>query len=140
MRATKQAVAAALADDPADLVPRAQVFSVERATLPTLPSIEVIGVTSERQDTGPLVRHELSIEVTVSNASEDGADEQLDAIVGAVRDRLAGAVHQDNPIVLEDGQVAAIELLGTRWSVSAEGSAGVIRGAAISVLVGVNDE
>ena len=50
MRATKEAIAEALADDAAvlSLVPPSQVFAVERATLPTLPAIEVIGVCSER--------------------------------------------------------------------------------------------
>ena len=93
MRSTKLALAAALADDPAvlALVSAAQVFSVERATVPTLPAVEVIGVTSERVDTGPMVRHELSVESTVSHPTEDGADTILDAVVLAVRARLSDA-------------------------------------------------
>ena len=73
MRPTKLAIADALRTDPAvgELVPAAQIFSVERATadrgvpaaqifsveratVPTLPSIEVFGVTSERVGDGPL--------------------------------------------------------------------------------------
>ena len=69
MRPTKLAIADALGTDPAvaELVPDAQVFAVERATVPALPSIEVIGITSERVGDGPMVKHELSIEVTVSH-------------------------------------------------------------------------
>ena len=76
MRLTKLAIAAAFAADGAvsNLVPRSQVFSVERATVPVLPSIEVIGLSSERVDSGPMIRHELSCEITVSHATEDGAD------------------------------------------------------------------
>ena len=93
MRSTKLALAAALADDPAvlALVPAAQVFSVERATVPTLPAVELIAISSERVDTGPMVRHELSVECTVTHATEDGADLALDAIVRAVRARLSAA-------------------------------------------------
>ena len=56
MRPTKLAIADALRTDPAvgELVQAAQIFSVERATVPTLPSIEVFGVTSERVGDGPL--------------------------------------------------------------------------------------
>ena len=76
MRASKQAIAAALAADAAvaALVPAAQVFSVERATIPSLPAVEVIGLSSERVGDGPMLRHELSIECTVSHQTEDGAD------------------------------------------------------------------
>ena len=41
----------------AALVPDGQVFSVERSTIPALPSIEVIGVKSEASDY--LIKHEL---------------------------------------------------------------------------------
>ena len=69
MRPVKTAIAAALQTDAAvsELVPAAQVFSVERSTIPTLPAVEVIGVTSERVGDGPMVRHDLSCEVTVSH-------------------------------------------------------------------------
>ena len=89
MRGAKLAIAAALAADEAvsALVPAAQVFAVERAT-----------VTTERQDTGPMVRHELSVEVTVSNPTEDAADAALDAIVRAVRARLSASEDSTRPI------------------------------------------
>ena len=90
MRAAKRALAAALASDPAvaELVPATSVYAVERSTLPTLPAVEVIALSSDRVGDGPLVRHSMSIEVTVSHTSEDSADELLDAIVTAVRQRL----------------------------------------------------
>ena len=81
----------------AELVPAAQVFAVERATVPTLPSIEVISVTSERL-AHALVKHEISIEATVSNATEDGADEALDGIVQAIRRRLGDAEQTVRPV------------------------------------------
>ena len=70
MRATKVAIADALRDDPAvsALVPSAQVFAVERATVPSCRSIEVIAVTSERVGDGPMVKHELAVECTVSQS------------------------------------------------------------------------
>ena len=100
MRPTKLAIADALRTDPAvgELVPAAQVFSVERATVPTLPAVEIIAISSERVDTGPLVKHELSIEYTVSDPTEVGADALLDSIVRAVRLRLADAEHSERPI------------------------------------------
>ena len=93
MRATKVAIAAAIAADAAvsELVPAAQVFAVERATVPTLPAIELVGVTSSRVGDGPMIRHLLSIEVTVSHSTENGADELLDGAVRAVRRRLGAA-------------------------------------------------
>ena len=45
----------------------------------------MIAVSSERVDDGPLVRHELSVEITVSHTTEDGADALLDELVRAVR-------------------------------------------------------
>ena len=139
MRAVRQALAAALAADDAvsALVPAAQVFAVERATIPTLPSIELIGVTSERVDTGPMVRHELSVECTVSHSSEDGADALLSDIVRAVRRRLGAAEHSTRPIALASGEGCLCVLAGTRWSVSAANTSGVIRGASVSVHVEV---
>ena len=134
MRAIKVAIAAALAADAAvaELVPAAQIFAVERATVPTLPSIEVIGVSSELVDTGPLVRHQLSIEVTVRRAAEDAADEALDAIVRAVRQRLGAA---EPPIALASRRGVLVVLGGTRWSVSAKDATTIVRGAAISLSV-----
>ena len=97
MRATKTAIAEALRTDAAvsELVPPAQIYAVERATLPTLPAVEVIALSSERVDTGPMVRHAMNVEVTVSHQAEDGADELLDAVVRAVRARpeRRGAQH-----------------------------------------------
>ena len=135
MRGAKLALAEALRTDTAvaALVPAGQVFAVERATLPTLPSIEVIGVRSERVDTGPLVTHELSIEVTVTHPTEDGADELLDGIVTAVRRRLLDAERSELPIALDSREVVLVELKGSRWSVSASGTAGIIRGASIAL-------
>ena len=102
MRPSKIAIANALAYDTAvsNLVPPAQIHSVERSTVPALPAIEIIAVSSERVDTGPMVRHELSIEVTVGSPTEDGADELLDAIVRAVRQRLGAAEDSTRPIAV----------------------------------------
>ena len=99
MRPTKLAIADALRIDPAvgELVPAAQVFAVERATVPALPSIEVIGVSSERIGDGPLIRHAMNVEVTASSPTEDGADLALDAIVAAVRARLSDAADSTRP-------------------------------------------
>ena len=141
MRAVKLAIAAALrADaDVAALVPATSVYAVERATVPTLPSIELIGLSSERVDTGPMVRHELSIECTVSHATEDGADELLDGIVRAARARLSDAEGSTRPIALAGGEGAVVVLHGTRWSVSASAASNVVRGAAISMSVQVSE-
>ena len=141
MRATKVAIAEALRTDAAvsELVPAAQVFAVERATIPALPSIEVIAVSSERVDDGPLVRHELSVEVTVSHATEDGADELLDAVVRAVRQRLDAAERQLPEIALASGEGCLCVLGGTRWSVSAAHTSGIVRGASVAVT-GMVDE
>ena len=132
MRASKQALAAALRDDLdlTELVPPGSIHAVERATIPTLPSIEIIGVQSAAADY--LVRHEMAIEVTVSHATEDAADAALDAIVAALRTRLLRAQSTDQPIA-----GLSVELGGTRWSVSANGQRGVIRGASVecSILV-----
>ena len=115
------------------LVPATSVYAVERATLPTLPAIEVIAVATERVEDGPMVRHELSVEVTVSHATEDGADAALDAIVRAVRQRLDAAERQLPEIALASGEGCLVVLGGTRWSVSASGTSTVIRGAAVAV-------
>ena len=139
MRAAKTAIAAALRTDAAvsELVPPAQIYAVERATLPTLPAVEVIALSSERVDDGPLVRHELSVEVTVSHATEDGADELLAGIVRAVRQRIGAAEHQIAPIALASGEGALCVLGGTRWSISASDASSVIRGAAVALSVEV---
>ena len=141
IRAVKLAIAAALAADAAvaELVPGAQIFATERATLPALPAVEIIGLSSERVDTGPLVRHELSIEVTVSHVTEDGADVLLDGIVSAVRRRLLDAERSELPITLETREVILVALGGSRWSVSATEQAGIIRGASVSVSVEVGE-
>ena len=97
MRSTKLAIAAALQADKAvaRLVPPTQIYAVERSTIPVLPAVEIIGVTSEKIGDGPLVGHRLSIEITVTHANETGADVLLDGAVRAVRRRLgaAGAWH-----------------------------------------------
>ena len=140
MRPVKLAIAAALAADAAvaELVPATSVYAVERATVPTLPSIEVIGVSSELVDTGPLVRHQLSIEVTVRRAAEDAADEASSAIVRAVRRRLADA-ENDERVISEDRRTVVVGLQGTRWSMTAASTSGVIRGAAISLTVSASE-
>ena len=143
MRTVKLAVAQALADDPAvsALVPAEQVFATERATIPSLPAIEIVGVTSERTDR-PLIRHVLSCEITVSDPTEDGADSALDAIVQAVRGRLSSAEAESDPVVLEDGSTALVELQGVRWSTSAtDGKASsIVRAAAVALAVAEVDE
>ena len=141
MRATKTAIAEALRTDAAvsELVPRAQIYAVERATLPTLPAVEVIALSSERVDDGPLCRHELSCEITAAHSTEDGADELLDAVVRAVRQRLDAAERSVAPITQEGGEGCLVVLAGTRWSISAANTAGVVRGAAIAVSVEVSE-
>ena len=137
MRSAKTAIAQALADDVAvsSLVPRTSVYATERATLPTLPAIELLIVSSERTDR-PLLRHVLSCEVTVSHPTEDAADAALDAIVAAVRARLSDAESESAPIILPSGAVALVELQGVRWSTSAtDGKASVVRAAAIALAV-----
>ena len=116
-----------------ELVPDAQIFPVEQATLPTLPAIEVIAVTSERVGDGPMVRHELSVEITVAHATADGCDEALDAIVRAVRQRLDAAERQEPEVSLANGEGCLCVLGATRWSVSASAASSVIRGAAVAV-------
>ena len=137
MRAVKQALAAALRADTAvaALVPSAQVFAVERAVVPVLPAVELVGVSSERVGDGPMVRHELSVECTVSHQTEDGADSLLDAIVAVVRGRLAASEDSTRPIPLASGERALVALGGTRWSISAQSTSTVIRGAAITLAV-----
>ena len=99
MIASKRAVRDAFAHDDAiaNLVPPAQIFSVERSTVPTLPAVEVIAISSERIGDGPMVRHSMSIEITASDPTEDGADETLDSIVAAVRARLSDAADSTRP-------------------------------------------
>ena len=134
MRPVKLAIRDALAADGAvsELVPSSQIFAVERATVPTLPSIELIGISSERVDTGPMVRHTLAVEVTISNATEDAADVGLAAIVRAVRVRLSESETSVNPIALPTREGLAVVLGDTRWSVSASG-------ASVSVSVEVSE-
>ena len=143
MRAVKQALAQALAADDAValLVPATSIFAVERSTIPSLPAIEIVAVASERADR-PLIRHVLSCEITVSDPTEDGADSALDAIVQAVRGRLSSAEAESDPVVLEDGSTALVELQGIRWSTSStDGKASsIVRAAAIALAVAEVDE
>ena len=131
MRPVKLAIATALRADPAvgEQVPAAQVFAVERAVIPALPSIEIIGISSERIGDGPMIHHTMSVECTVSAITEDAADALLDSIVAAVRVRLLAAEYSTVPISLEDGGNVLVELEATRWSISAADKAGVVRGA-----------
>ena len=97
-------------------------------------------MTSEKIGDGPLVGHRLSIEVTVTHATESGADELLDGAVLAVRRRLGAAEHGTDPIALATGGEGVLISLGaTRWSISAFASAGVIRGASVSVNAEVGE-
>ena len=139
MRPVKVAIAAALAADDAvaELVPAAQVFAVERATVPVLPSIELIALSSERVDSGPMARHVMSCEITVASGTEDKADELLSDIVRAVRRRLGAAEHSTRPIALASGEGCLVVLAGTRWSLSASDASSVIRGAAVALSVEV---
>ena len=135
LRATKLAIAMALKSDKAiaALIPAAQIFSVERSTIPVLPAVELVGVTSEGVGDGPTIRHLLSVEITVAHSGEDAADELLAGLVLATRRRLGAAEHGRDPIALAGGGGILIELRETRWSISATASAGVIRGAAVAV-------
>ena len=113
MRATKVAIADALRDDPAvsALVPSAQVFACERAVVPSLPAVELVGVSSERVGDGPMVRHEIyPSSVTVSSPTEDGCDELLDSIIRATRARLATSETTFDPINLASGERALVAL------------------------------
>ncbi len=141
MRPVKLAIAAALAADDgvAAVVPGSQIFSVERATVPVLPAVEIIGVTSERVGDGPMIRDSMSIEITVSAPTEDAADLALDSIVKAVRLRLADAAHGGRPISLADGGNVLVVLEATRWSISAADGASTIRGASGSVTAEVSE-
>ena len=141
MRATKLAIAAALAADAAvsNLIPAAQVFPVERATIPALPSIEIIGISSERIGDGPMVHHSMSVEITVSAITEDAADALLDSIVTATRARLLAAEYSTVPISLADGGNVLVELEATRWSISAADASSVVRGASVGVTAQVSE-
>lgn len=141
MRAVKVAIAGALRADTAvaALVPATSVYATERAVIPSLPAVEVIAVTSSRVGDGPMVRHELSLEVTVSHATEDGADELLDSIIRATRARLAASERTVDPINLASGERALVALGGTSWSISASSTSSVVRGAAISLSVEVGE-
>ena len=141
MRPVKLAIADALRADRGvgELVPGSQVFAVERATIPTLPAVEIIAISSERADTGPMIRHSMSVEITVSAITEDAADALLDSIVKAIRLRLADAAYSTHPIALASGEGVLVELEGTRWTVSASDASSVIRGASIAVSVEVGE-
>ena len=139
MRATRRALADALrvSDAVTRLVPPAQIYAVERSTIPTLPSVEVIGLTSERVGDGPLVRHEVAIEVTVRHPAEDAADEALDAIVLAVWERVGAAERDLMPIALASGEGVRPVLGSTRWSINAADQSSIVRGASIALSVEV---
>ena len=142
MRSSKIAIVAALAkyDAIIALVPSSNIHAVERSVLPTLPAIEIVGMSSERTDR-PLIRHQLSCEITVLSPTEDGADEALDGIVLAVRGRLSAAEAESDPIVLPDGATAQVELRDVRWSTTAtDSTSSIIRGAAIGLAVSEVDE
>ena len=89
--------------------------------------------------TGPMLRHSLSVECTASHQAEDGADALLDSIVRAVRGRLRDAEHSTRPIALASGEGCLCVLGGTRWSISAANTSGVIRGASVSLSVEVGE-
>ena len=120
VRAVKLALAQAFRDDAvvAALVPGAQIFAVERATLPALPAVEVIGISSERVGNGPMIRHESERSRRRSRIRpKTASDEQLDAIVRAVRRRLGDAATSERPIALESREGVLVALGGlSRWS------------------------
>ena len=60
------------------------------------------------------------------------ADELLDGIVRATRARLGASEDSTRPIALASGKGVLVVLGGTRWSISASGASGVIRGASVS--------
>ena len=64
----------------------------------------------------------------MSHATEDGADELLDAAVMAVRQRLDAAERQLPRIAWRSGEGCLCVLAGTRWSVSAANASGVDTG------------
>ena len=82
-----------------------------------------------------MIRHALTIEVTASHQSEDGADALVDSIVRAVRLRLADAAYGGRPISLAGGENVLVVLEATRWSVSASDASSVIRGASVALSV-----
>ena len=131
MRTVKVAIAKALAA----AVETVPVYAVERATLPTLPAVEVIGLTTKLQESGPLYRHLLAIEITASAATEDAADERLDDLAGSVCGRLMAAARRDDPILMPGDSIALVTVGDTRWSRSGRGASGVVRGVAIAVTV-----
>ena len=141
MRPVRSAIADALRTDAAvsALVPDAQIYATERATIPTLPSLEVIGLSSERVGDGPMIRHAMSVECTVRHPTEDVADELLSGIVRAVRQRLGAAERSDAPIAQEGGEAVLVSLGGTRWSISASDASSVVRGAAIALSCEVGE-
>ena len=141
MRATKLAIRDALRTDDAisNLVPPGQIHATERATIPALTAVELVGVSSELVGDGPMAKHSMSCEVTVSATSEDGADETLDTIVQAVRARLNAAAYGGRPVGRADGGNVLVSLGGTRWSISASVKAGVVRGASVALSVEGSD-
>ena len=86
-----------------------------------------------------MIRHSMSVEITVSAITEDAADALLDSIVKAIRLRLADAAYSTHPIALASGEGVLVELEGTRWTVSASDASSVIRGASIAVSVEVGE-
>ena len=98
MRDAKIAIIKALAADPAVHALAPACYTVERAAVPQLPSIEAIAVSSERVGNGPMVRHLMDLECTVSHATEDGVDELLDGLIQAVRRRVSDAESATRPI------------------------------------------
>ena len=82
----------------------------------------------------------LSVEITVANPDEAGADELLDTLVTRIRGRLSDADAGGDPIILPDGSSLVVELLGVRWSTSASDGTSIVRGAAIAVAVSEVDE
>ena len=141
VRATKLAITAALAADTAvaALVPSAQIYEVEPATIPALPAVEIVAISSSRVDGGPMTRHSLSVECTVSHPTEAGADELLDSIVRGVRARLLDAEHSTRPIALVTGEGLLVVVHGTLWSISAADASSVIRAASVSLSVVVSE-
>ena len=138
MRATKKAIVEAFRADALIDIPNESIFSVEQAVMPKLPAIEVIAISTSLQ-ARPLVQHTMSVQCTVAGQTEGGVDDALDELVSTVRRRLSAAEHEYDDIVLDDGQAAVIELGGTNWSTTAQGSGGVVRGATVALTAIVNE-
>ena len=111
------------------------------ATVPTLPSIEVISVTSERL-AHALVKHEISIEATRSRTRPKTAPTKRSMASCRPSGAALATLSRRYDLVLTlppDRTHVVVALEGTRWSVSANGANGVIRGASVRLSCEVDE-